>query len=1112
MILNKINYFLHIIILILFFSCDRIGENDQIIFELLSTEKTRINFENTLTYSDEFNIYKYRNFYNGGGVGLGDVNNDGLLDIYLTANQLSNRLYINKGNFVFEDLTETAKIGGNRAWSTGVAMVDINSDGWLDIYVCNSGDVNGDNKQNEFFINNGDGTFSEKAEEMGLADSGYSTHASFFDYDKDGDLDVYLLNNSYTAIGSFNLQKNQRGIRDKKGGDKLFRNDSGKFIDVSEKAGIYGSEIGFGLGVSVADIDKDGWVDLYISNDFFEKDYIYMNNADGTFSEDLENQMRSISGASMGSDIADITGDGYPEIFVTEMLPENDERYKTTMTFENWDKYQYNVKNGYYHQFTRNMLHRNNGISFGDKLTFSEVGRLAGVEATDWSWSALIADFDNNGHKDLFVANGLAQDILDQDYLKYISNEEITKMVVTERGVDYKKLIDIIPITKISNYAYSGDTSLGFKDVTDYWGLDMPSHSNGAAYGDLDNDGDLDLIVNNVNMPSFIYKNRSTELLKENNYLKVKLIGEKMNLNAYGAKVTIKSNKQIFYLEQSPNRGFQSSVDNVMNFGLGGISNIDSLIVDWYYGKRTVLTNIPVNQTLVLNEASAEKFSSMEKVKNSKPSIFKNISDKINIDYKHNENIYVDFDRDRLLYHMKSTEGPKIDVGDVNNDGRMDFYIGGAKGIAGKLFLNVDQNTFKPSNQDLFEKDKESEDSQVIFFDADLDGDLDLYVSSGGVEYFSGSYALFDRLYINDGFGEFSRSSQLLPSSNPESTSVVLPNDFDKDGDLDLFIGIRLKPGSIGVPQNGYILQNNGKGEFKDVTLELAAEMIGLGMITDAKWADFDNDDDYDLIIVGEWMGIKLFENNNSNFNEISKDVGLENTSGWWNRIVSSDIDNDGDIDFIVGNHGLNSRFKASLEEPISCYINDFDNNGSIEQIVCNYNQGKSYPLVLRHDLINQLPHQKKKYVNYSQYKGQTIKDFFTDKELEGSIVHEVTMLESIILLNNGEGSFNIKPLPKETQFSPIYAIFASDFDNDGNQDLILGGNLHHVKPEIGRYDASYGQFLKGLGNGNFSVSDMDESGLILNGEIRDFKILNQKQNNLLLVARNNTTMEFYQY
>ena len=1105
------NYFLYVLILILFFSCNRTGENDQILFELLSTNKTGINFENSLTYSDDFNIYKYRNFYNGGGVGLGDVNNDGLLDIYLTANQLSNRLYINKGNFVFEDVTKTAQIGGSRAWSTGVSMVDINFDGWLDIYVCNSGDVNGDNKQNEFFINNGDGTFSENAEEMGLADSGLSTHAAFFDYDKDGDLDVYLLNNSYTAIGSFNLQKNERAVRDQKGGDKLFRNDSGKFIDVSEEAGIFGSEIGFGLGVSVADLDKDGWLDLYISNDFFERDYIYMNNGDGTFSEDLENQMRSTSFSSMGSDIADMNGDGLPEIFVTDMLAKTDDRYKTTMTFENWDKYQYNLKNGYYHQFSRNTLHLNNGISFRNKLTFSEVGRLAGVEATDWSWSALITDFDNDGHKDLFVANGLAQDILDQDYLKYISNEEITKMVVTERGVDYKKLIDIIPITKISNYAYAGDSNLGFKDVANSWGLDTPSHSSGSAYGDLDNDGDLDLIVNNVNMPLFLYENKSTELLKENNHIKIKLEGEKNNVNAVGAKVTLKSDEQIFYLEQSPNRGFQSSVDNIMHFGLGRISNIDSLIVDWYYGKRSVLTNIIVNQTLVISENEAQKPEHKEEQKNNK-SIFKNVSEAIDLDYSHVENVYVDFDSDRLLYHMRSTEGPKLDTGDVNNDGLMDFYIGGAKNSAGKLFLNIGQNKYKSSNMDILEKDKQSEDSQVVFFDADNDGDLDLYVSSGGVEYFSGSYALFDRLYVNDGFGEYTRSSQLLPTSNPESTSVVIPNDFDNDGDIDLFVGIRLKPGSIGVQQNGYILENNGIGEFKDVTLELAPEMIGLGMITDAKWVDFDNDADYDLIIVGEWMGIKLFENDNLNFKEISKDVGLKNTSGWWNRIASSDIDNDGDIDFIVGNHGLNSRFKASVEEPISCYINDFDNNGSIEQIISNYKQGISYPLVLRHDLIKQLPHLKKKYVNYSQYSGQTIHDLFTEKELEGSIVHEVTMLESILLINNGDASFKIKPLPKESQFAPIYAISASDFDKDGLVDLILGGNLHNVKPEIGRYDASYGQFLKGLGNGDFVICNMDESGLILNGEIRDFKLLNQKENNLLLVARNNSAMELYQY
>ena len=1111
MICKKSIYFFSFILSLQLISCDSKTENNSTLFELLSSEKTKIDFINNITYTNEFNIYTYRNFYNGGGVGLGDVNNDGLLDIYLTANQLPNRLYINKGNFVFEDVTETAKLSGNRAWSTGVSMVDINSDGWLDIYVCNSGDVYGDNRQNEFFINNGDGTFSENAEQMGLADSGLSTHAAFFDYDKDGDLDVYLLNNSFTAVSTFNFQKKLRDKRDQKGGDKLFRNDSGKFIDVSEKAGIFGSEIGFGLGVSVADLDKDGWLDLFISNDFFERDYIYMNNGDGTFSEDLENQMRSTSLSSMGSDVADITADGLPEIFVTDMLAKSDDRYKTTMTFENWDKYQYNLKNGYYRQNTRNTLHLNNGISFENKLTFSEVGRLAGVEATDWSWSALITDFDNDGHKDLFVANGLAQDIHDQDYLNFISDEEIKKMIVKKNGVDYKKLVELVPVNRISNCVFAGDSNLGFKDVANSWGLDTPSHSSGSAYGDLDNDGDLDLIVNNINMPPFVYKNKSTELLKENNYLKVKLIGEKNNINAVGAKVTIKSDEQIFYLEQSPIRGFQSTVDNIVHFGLGEISSIDSLIVDWYYGKRSVLTNISVNQTVVISESEAQKPEHKEEQNNNK-SIFKNVSEIIDLDYLHVENTYVDFDRDRLLYHMRSTEGPKLDIGDVNNDGLMDFYIGGAKNSAGKLFLNIGQNKYKSSNADLFEKDKQSEDSQVVFFDADNDGDLDLYVSSGGVEYSNSSYALFDRLYINDGFGEYARSSQLLPTSNPESTSVVIPNDFDKDGDIDLFVGIRLKPGSIGVPQNGYILENNGKGEYKDVTLELAPEMIELGMITDAKWSDFDNDDDYDLIIVGEWMGIKLFENDNSNFTEISKDVGLKNTSGWWNRIASSDIDNDGDIDFIVGNHGLNSRFKASVEAPISCYVNDFDNNGSIEQIVCNYNEGKSYPLVLRHDLIKQLPHLKKKYVYYTNYKGQAIEDIFTSEELKNSIVHEVTMLESILLINNGDASFKIKPLPKESQFAPIYAISASDFDKDGVIDLVLGGNLYNVKPEIGSYDASYGQFLKGTGNGDFTVYSMGESGLFLDGEIRDFKIFSHKQNDLLLVSKNNSTVDFYQY
>ena len=1094
------------------FFCEKANqEDDKPLFESLSADQTNIHFENTLNYTNEFNIYKYRNYYNGGGVGLGDVNNDGLLDVYLTGNLVSNKLYINKGDFVFEDITTTAKVGGERAWSTGVSMVDINADGWLDIYVCNSGDVEGDNKQNEFFINNQDGTFSERAEGMGLADPGFSTHAAFFDYDKDGDLDVYLLNNSYRAIGSFNLRKNERPIRDELGGDKLLRNDQGVFTDVSEAAGIYGSVIGFGLGVSTADLDKDGWLDLYISNDFFERDYIYMNNGDGTFREELEQQMRSISVASMGSDIGDITGDGFPEIFVTEMLPEGDTRMKTNMTFEDWDRYQYNLDNDYYHQFTRNMLHRHNGIIPDKGVTFSEVGRLSGVEATDWSWSALITDLDNDGYKDLYIANGLAQDILNQDYLNYIANEEVTRMVVKEDGVDYKQLIDIIPVNRIPNYAYAGKGDLNFENKTTDWGLDEPSHSNGAAYGDLDNDGDLDLIVNNANMPPFVLRNRSSLVNKDNHYLKIDLKGKGKNLLAVGAKVTLKANGRIFYQEQAPNRGFQSSVDNRLNFGIGGITQVDTLVVDWYYGGQTLLTNVSVDQTLVLEENKASEIidKNLEVPENS---LFKDASNEIALDYVHEENTFVDFNRDRLLSHMKSTEGPKTAIGDVNGDGKEDFFVGGAKDSPGKLFIQLASGKYRSSNEILFVKDKISEDMASVFVDVDNDGDQDLYVTSGGSEFSSSSFAMLDRLYLNDGTGSFTKSPQLLPAGKPESTSVVSAADFDGDGDQDLFVGVRLKPGLLGVPQNGYILQNDGEGNFVNKTKTVAPELIAVGMVTDGQWSDYDQDGDSDLIVVGEWMSIKLFNNQNGILKEVTEAAGLSLTSGWWNCIEATDIDGDGDIDFVAGNHGLNSRFKASPKEPISCYINDFDQNGTAEQIVCMYNDGVSYPQVLRHDLVMQLPYLKKKYLKYDSYKGQSIENIFTEKELEGSVIHQITMLESVVLLNNGNGTFKVNKLPVEAQLAPVYAILARDIDKDGKKDLVLGGNLYNVKPEVGRYDAGYGISFKGKGDGEFEVLSPQKSGLYLEGEIRDFKVTKNKGQEMLMVIRNNDAMQFFRY
>ena len=1072
------------------------------LFKEIKANESGISFENKLSFDAEFNIYTYRNYYNGGGVGLGDVNNDGLIDIYMTANMLPNKLFLNKGNFKFEDITAISKVAGTKAWSTGVSLADVNGDGLLDIYVCNSGDIKGDNKQNELFINQGNNAkgipeFKEEAEKYGLADKGFSTHAAFFDYDKDGDLDMYLLNNSYQAIGSFNLRKNERPNRDPVGGDKLFRNDDNHFTDVSEEAGIYGSIIGFGLGVTVGDINKDGWLDIYVSNDFFERDYLYHNNGDGTFTEQLESNMRSISAASMGADMADINNDAFPDIFVTDMLPRDDARLKTVTTYDNWDRYQLNIQNGYWHQFTRNMLQLNNGDN-----TFSEIGRLTDVAATDWSWGALIFDFQNDGRKDIFVAYGIYQDLTDQDFLKFVTEENTVQQIMSNKGDAYKKLVELIPSNPIPNHAFVNQGNLSFKDNATELGLGQPGFSNGSAYGDLDNDGDLDLVVNNVNAPFSLFQNQSRQINPENNYLKFQLTGIKGNTNAIGTKITAFVGGEKLYLEHIPIRGFQSTVDPRPNIGLGKIKMVDSIFIEWPNDELTVLRDVKVNQTVRLMQENAALKKEIPNV--SKQKVFAEFNTPSILNYRHIENPFVDFDRDRLVFHMLSSEGPCICKGDLNGDNREDLYIGGSSGTPGSLFFQQANGQFLSVQKPLFDADKDSEDTDCAIFDANGDGKNDLYVASGSNEVSNSSSSLADRLYFNSSGGKLVKSDQILPANQFESTSTVKPADYDLDGDIDLFVGVRSTPFYYGLPASGFILQNDGKGNYTDVTSKIIPSLKNIGMITDAVWIDYDNDKDVDLFVVGEYMPLRIFQNNGGKFTDVSKNAGFENTNGWWNTVESADVNNDGYPDLVVGNHGLNSRFRASMKQPIELYIHDFDQNGTIEQILCQYNGDKSYPFILRHDLVLQMPILKKKYLKYNSYKNQQITDIFDKPLLASALKLQANTLETVVYLNTGKGSFTKIPLPVEAQFSPVYAISINDFDGDNQLDILLGGNLYQSKPEVGRYDASYGLYLKGNGKGDFKPILAKDSGFKLKGQARGFSMVSVNNKPVLIVANNN--------
>jgi hypothetical protein len=864
---------------------------------------------------------------------------------------------------------------------------------------------------------------------------------------------------------------------------------------VSEQAGIFGSEFTFGLGVAVGDVNRDGWSDIYVSNDFFERDYLYINNRDGTFAEVLEQQMPSISLSSMGLDIADVNNDGWLDIYVADMLPEDDYRLKTTSSFEGWESYQNKLRNDFHHQFMRNTLQLNNGNG-----SFIEIGQLAGVARTDWTWGVIIADFDLDGHKDIHVANGIFRDVTSQDYIAFLSNARTMSAAALGDGVDFVGLIGLMSSTRLSNYAFRNSGPLTFSNASSEWGLDTPSFSSGAAYGDLDGDGALDLVVNNTNHETFVYRNNARSLL-ENNYLQVALEGEGSNRFAVGAKVTLQGGESLLFQEVMPSRGFQSSVDYLLTFGLGTIDTIESVTVDWPDGRVTKQTHVPANQRLTIRQSEADAADAVSPA--SSTALFTDISGTIAMDFVHQENPFSDFRREPLMPKMLSMEGPRMAVSDVNGDGLDDLFIGGAKDQAGRLLLQLGSGEFASVSQEQFEQDRVSEDLGAAFFDANGDDHPDLYVVSGGSEFSNMAPALQDRLYLNDGRGGFRKANGHLPAMNV-SGSPVAPADFDGDGDIDLFVGGRVVPWRYGLDPQSVLLENDGQGGFSDVIQQAAPDLASVGMVTDALWTDVDGDGPVDLVLVGEWMPITIFRNSGSGKLELLTPTGLEQSNGWWNRIVAGDFTGDGRTDFVVGNLGLNTRLWGSEIEPATMHVMDFDRNGVLDQIVSYYEDGVSYPITLRDDMLNAIPALRARYPDYEGYARQTVADIFLVRDLAEAKLKLAHTFATTFVRNNGGGSFTLVPLPIQAQSAPIYGILAAELDGDELLDLLLAGNFDGFKPEIGRMSASYGLFLRGDGDGGFLPVRTVESGFLVRGQARDIKRVRTQQGDVFVVSRNN--------
>ena len=1071
------------------------------LFKDVPSSQSNIDFENTQAYSDDFNIIEYLYFYNGGGVSIGDINNDGLADIYFTSNQQSNKLYLNKGNFEFEDITSRAGVAGVGNWKTGTTMADVNGDGFLDIFVCGVGKYKHFDGRNQLFINNGDLTFTDRTVEYGLNFEGFSTQALFFDYDRDGDLDMYLANHAVHTVRSYG-HSSLRYQSDPLSGDKLYKNEfaeTGKphFREVTSTAGIYSSQIGYALAVTASDLNQDGYTDIYVSNDFHENDYLYINQRNGTFRQVLEKSIPHSSRFSMGCDIADINNDGLTDVVTLDMLPKDEQVIKTTAGEDNYEIYDFKLRYGYHYQFARNTLQLNRGTDSNGELMFSDIAPFAGVEATDWSWAALLADFDNDGNKDLFVANGIVGRPNDLDYINYISTDS------AQRYYTDKQLIAQMPTGAVPNVFYRNNGDLTFDDVSQTWIGSKPSLSNGAAYGDLDNDGDLDLVVNNINEKASVYKNDLPKV--SSHFLKIKFDGTGANRFGIGAAVTVYTSEGKTYSEQFTTRGWLSSVDYVMHLGLGNSANIDSMRIHWPDGNIQVLKSIDVDQMIVVQQSSADVIQSNEVQEE------KLVKESEGIPFVHDENEFIAFSVERLIPHMLSTQGPKLAVGDISNDKLDDFFVGGSSGQPGALFIQEKNGKFKQLRESDIEADSAAEDTNAAFFDADGNGYLDLVVVGGGGELSGTHKVLQPRLYLNSGRGELRRAPERLPEISVNA-SCVKAADIDFDGDIDLFVGGRVIAGSYGIDPQSFLLINDGRGTFRDESIRLP-NAGRLGMVTDATWIDLNKDKKIDLIVTGEWMPITtLIQNDSAKFVDNTTASGLAGSNGWWNSIASDDFDNDGDVDFLAGNFGLNSRLRASPIQPVSLYLGDIDNNGSLDHILTYYNEGVSHPFISRDQLIKQVPSLKRKFLKFDDYRNVSLNDIIPSEVRENISRKDAYNFASAYIENKGDGTFSIKNLPTEAQLFPIFAFCIDDVDGDGSKDIIAVGNLNAAQPDIGRYDSGYGIVLTGNGKGSFEALTSEQSGFVVRGEGRDVKsLVTSGSKKLYLVARNNSSIKVFQ-